>query len=382
MLTLLGVVVAARSYPHYLTYFNMLAGGPQRGHRYLVDSNLDWGQSFRALQAYLDDQGIEQVRLSHYVYTDPALYGIAYQPIAPLPDAPPLFAARFNPPPGVYAIGATTLQGVMVVDPDMYSWFRQREPVARPGDAIFVYRVQEQDPRPAWLAQCSTPVAPLAPEVAVEGFGRDDLRLAYFDCAQSWLYPAGGETPGWYALIRDTALAGDPFIEKRLGGAPLGYEQRADRESPAFVIYEQPVAAPGVDCSANPHLLEGPLRFLGHTIPEAPAHPGDTIEIETCWQVTALQARPLSLMLHVLGPDESLVSVGDGLGVPVESWQVGDVLVQRHRLTLPADAPPAAYTLYTGAYWLDTLERWTVLEDGEPAGDRVVLSSIAVVASR
>ena len=62
-------------------------------------------------------------------------------------------------------------------------------------------------------------------------------------------------------------------------------------------------------------------------------------------------------MLHLIGPGGTPVVVGDGLGVPLESWQVGDVLVQRHRLTLPQDAPIGDYTLYTGAYWLDTLER-------------------------
>jgi hypothetical protein len=285
--------------------------------------------------------------------------------------------ARFNPAPGVYAIGATTLQGVMVVDPDVYSWFRQRQAVARPGNAIFVYRVQEQNPRPTWLAQCTVPVAPLTPRVAAEGFGRDDLRLAYFDCTQSWLYPAGGRVPGWYALHRATALVDDCFIGRQLGGAHLSYEQRADRASPAFTIYEQPVTPPGAACVADPLPLDGPLSFLGYTAPQR-VRPGDTVEIETCWRVTALTQRPLSLMLHLIGPEGTPAVVGDGLGVPQESWQVGDVLVQRHRLAVPADAPVGDYALYSGAYWLDTLERWSVLAQDEPVGDRVALSPIAV----
>jgi hypothetical protein len=394
-IALLGVAVAVRSYPHYLTYFNFLAGGPARGHRYLVDSNLDWGQSFKALQVYLDEQEIEQVWLSHYTYTDPALYGVHYEPITPSRGAAPMLPARFNPPPGIYAIGATTLQGVMVTDPDMYSWFRQREPLARPGDAIFVYQVEEPHPRPTWLAQCTTPVAPLAPEVIAEGFGRDDLRLAYFDCTESWLRPADGGAPGllaspraparsagdssgWYVLHRNRALGEDRFIKEQLEGARLSYEQQADRSSPAFVIYEQPAAPLPASCSADPLPLDGPLSFLGHRVPEQTVRPGDTLEIETCWQVTTLPERPLSLMLHLAGPGEAPTIVGDGLGVPRESWQMGDVLIQRHRLAVPSDAPPGAYKLYTGAYWLDTLERWPVLVGEKPAGDRVMLSPISV----
>ncbi len=31
-------------YPHSMSYFNELVGGPRNGHQYLLDSNLDWGQ--------------------------------------------------------------------------------------------------------------------------------------------------------------------------------------------------------------------------------------------------------------------------------------------------------------------------------------------------
>jgi 4-amino-4-deoxy-L-arabinose transferase-like glycosyltransferase len=357
VLLALGLLVAGRSHPHYLTYFNFLVGGPAGGHRYLVDSNLDWGQSFNALRAYMDEREIEQVWLSYYTYADPALYGVRYRPIAPSPGAEPLLSSRFDPAPGIYAISATTLQGVMVVDPDIYSWFRQREPLARPGTALFVYQVERTIPQPTWLAQCTHPAVPLTPQVVAEGFGRDDLRLAYFDCQQSWLYPTGGHSPGWYALHRDAALGDDDLF---MGEMRLSYEQRTDRQAPAFAIYEQPVtpSRPG-PCAADPLPLEGPLDFLGHTLPDQPARPGETVEIETCWQVTARPARPLSLMAHLVGPGNTPALVGDGLGVPPETWQAGDVIVQRHRLTLPPDAPGGDYALYVGAYWLDSMERWS-----------------------
>jgi hypothetical protein len=375
-----GVALALGIHPHYLTYFNFLAGGPAGGRNYLVDSNLDWGQSFPALREYMDEQDIDQVYLSYYTYADPALYGVGYRPIAPSPGAPPLLPARFNPAPGVYAISATTLQGVMVVDPDVYSWFRQRPATARPGAAIFVYRVPEPDPRLAWLAQCAAPAAPLTPQVVAEGFGRADLRLAYFDCQHSWLYPAGGQAAGWYALRRDVALAGDPFIQQRLAAARLSYQQRADRASPAFVIYEPPPLPAA--CSAAPQPLDGPLDFMGYTAPRQPVRPGETLEIETCWRVTARTERPLSLMLHLVGPGGTPMAVGDGLGTPPETWQVGDFIVQRHSLDLPPDAPAGDYALYSGAYWLDSMQRWQVLLDAKPAGDQLTLSPVVVVAGK
>jgi hypothetical protein len=42
---------------NYLAYFNSIAGGPSNGHRWLADSNLDWGQDLPRLQAWTQAQG-------------------------------------------------------------------------------------------------------------------------------------------------------------------------------------------------------------------------------------------------------------------------------------------------------------------------------------
>ena len=41
-------------YPHSLSYFNELAGGPAGGHEHLLDSNIDWGQDLRRLARWRD----------------------------------------------------------------------------------------------------------------------------------------------------------------------------------------------------------------------------------------------------------------------------------------------------------------------------------------
>ena len=40
-------------YPHFTAFFNRAAGGPANGPRYLLDSNLDWGQDVKKLKAWL-----------------------------------------------------------------------------------------------------------------------------------------------------------------------------------------------------------------------------------------------------------------------------------------------------------------------------------------
>jgi 4-amino-4-deoxy-L-arabinose transferase-like glycosyltransferase len=378
-----GVAVVTSLHPDYLTYFNCLAGGSMGGHHYLVDSNLDWGQSFKTLEEYLGQREIDQVWLSYYTYTDPALYSIRYQPIAPSPGAPPVLPARFNPAPGVYVIGATTLQGVMMVEPDTYDWFRHREPLGRPGSALFVYRVTPPDTPSGWLAQCTSPVAPLPVDAAEEGFGQGELRLAIFDCTSAWLYPSGGESPGWYALFRDTARSDDTFIHTHLAESNLSYEQRQAGALPPFAIYEQ-VSRPTFPPSAPEASVQVEhLTFLGATSHSPhPARPGQIVDLETWWRVDSLPERPLSIMMHLAGPGGAPMVVGDGLGVPVEQWQIGDVIVQRHALAIPADAPQGEYTPATGVYWLDTMELWAVEREGDPIGTHVALPAIRMTAGQ
>ena len=47
--------------PDYLAFFNLLAGGPSGGYRYLVDSNLDWGHDLPGMARYVQEQGIDRV---------------------------------------------------------------------------------------------------------------------------------------------------------------------------------------------------------------------------------------------------------------------------------------------------------------------------------
>lgn len=42
-------------FPHYLGYFNEFIGGPNNGYKYLIDSNLDWGQNQKYLENYLKE---------------------------------------------------------------------------------------------------------------------------------------------------------------------------------------------------------------------------------------------------------------------------------------------------------------------------------------
>lgn len=107
-------VESVRVAPHFLAYFNELAGGPANGHRHLVDSSLDWGQDLPALKTWLaaNVRRGEPAYLSYFGTGEPDYYGIRARRLMfvngfKLPT-PPL--ARLEP--GFYCISATILEQV------------------------------------------------------------------------------------------------------------------------------------------------------------------------------------------------------------------------------------------------------------------------------
>jgi len=391
------VISTIRIFPHYLAYFNELAGGPANGYRSLVDSNLDWGQTWKELKAYLDARGIVQVKFSAGGSNDPAIYDIAYEPLAPMKGAPPVLPSRFNPAPGVYVLSANSYQGVGLADVNSFDWFRHRRPDAQIGYATFVYTVRPTEPTPTWVAQCAAPAALLDEAALTEGLGRADLRIVYFDCSNSWIFPQGA---GWYIL--PYAAAHDPagFAGKQLAGATLVFDQRQTFDYPPFsvLLRQSPPdlthltasgrAAPsdwlpalaesrGAPTSVS-MTLSGALNFVGYTLDRESLAPGDTLTLATYWRVVAPPAQPLSILAHLLNDAGQAIATGDGLGSPREQWHAGDVIVQRHKLAIPKDAPAGPYWAQTGVYSLADGARWAIVDQGIVVGDRVLLASIRV----
>ncbi len=401
-------------YPYTLAYFNELVGGSDNGYRHVVDSNVDWGHGYKALARTMREKEIPEVRLSYWTWVDPASYGVEYTPLPPTPGTEEEQFPAFAPPAGTYAISATPLQGILLRDPDLYEWFRHREPIAQPGYGLLVYQVESAEPSPSWVGLCATPAPPLSLSEIDRGFGGQVQRVAYFDCAQSWIYPDGGGTAGWYVLHQDALSEASAWIGPHVSDARLSYAHRRPGRLPPFRIYEwtphgarggptyQPAkgccvsvlsGAGGPEVSAvyplsTPVSFDGPFILRGYRVSRVEER---TLELQTWWEVRAsglagsttaasarAAARPFSLMGHALDAEGNAVGVADGLGVPLSEMRPGDWLVQRHRFLLSEEDIAGVDEVWfqTGGYWLDTMERWPVLEDGEAIGDRVILTSV------
>ncbi|MEM9773454.1 MAG: hypothetical protein AAF902_02660 [Chloroflexota bacterium] len=151
VLTILLMLPTLWYHPYQISYFNLLVGGPQNGADVLVDSNIDWGQDLKRLKLWMDDNGVESVKLGWFGIADPAVYGIQYEP---MPGDP---IARFRdlwwnvpfdrtrPEPGIYAISTTSLAEIplqILEEKTVYAYFRDIEPTDRIGYSISIYVVE------------------------------------------------------------------------------------------------------------------------------------------------------------------------------------------------------------------------------------------------
>ncbi len=141
VLALIVVVQAAECaaiYPHYLAFFNTLAGGPDRGARYVLDSNIDWGQDLKRLKRYLDANHVQSVCLQYFGTASPYYYGISAVPLPFTDDEEGRRSVDC-----VAAISVSLLND-LYLPPGSYAWLRQRQPDAKIGHSIYVFDLRKE----------------------------------------------------------------------------------------------------------------------------------------------------------------------------------------------------------------------------------------------
>jgi hypothetical protein len=131
------VLATMLAWPHYLAYFNTTSGGPDNGHTYLLDSNIDWGQDLISLREYMQREGISEIDLAYFGRVDPDLiYGIKYRPL--------LHSVEHR----YVVISSNLLWGwrylvygtpYWMKNHDAYAEFRSKQPAAILGHSLYVY---------------------------------------------------------------------------------------------------------------------------------------------------------------------------------------------------------------------------------------------------
>jgi hypothetical protein len=115
---------------------------------HLADSNIDWGQGLLALRDWLNEHAPGQkIRLAYFGTMFPEVVGLEY-------ELPPLGL----PVPGLQAVGANYLLGIPFpapngagvqepVSPNALTYYRYFDPIAVPGNSIYVYDLSVEDVR-------------------------------------------------------------------------------------------------------------------------------------------------------------------------------------------------------------------------------------------
>jgi hypothetical protein len=125
---------SAAIYPHYLSFFNLFAGGAANGPKYLVDSNADWGQDLKNLKIYVDRNRIDKLCILYFGRARISYYGIDNYEAVPSSEE----MRKGAKPDCVAAVSVTALQGAYV-GRERFRWLRERQPMAKIGYSIYLY---------------------------------------------------------------------------------------------------------------------------------------------------------------------------------------------------------------------------------------------------
>jgi len=120
-------------YPHSLSYFNELAGGPLGGPKRLLASNTDWGQNLIYLRRWVDDHPeVRNMRLAWAVdLVDPAIVGLD------IPKPPSRGALADVDKPLWCLVSVNELYA----QHGKYDYLRERDPTDVIAYSIYVYRI-------------------------------------------------------------------------------------------------------------------------------------------------------------------------------------------------------------------------------------------------
>ncbi len=163
------------------------------------------------------------------------------------------------------------------------------------------------------------------------------------------------------------------------------YTQRDGQ--PVILAYTLAIARPLTEAPAIAYPLDVRLgdgiALLGYDPPTAPVRPGDEAPLTLYWQAEVQPHKSYKVFVHLFDDNGKLWTQHDSPPVyaahPTDTWQAGEIVLDRIRLPIPPDAPPGTYHLFVGMYDEITGERLPLIKDGAHLqGDTLGLTDMTV----
>jgi hypothetical protein len=170
------------------------------------------------------------------------------------------------------------------------------------------------------------------------------LPLAFLSGAAVALDERLATWPAWAGLAALVVLASYPYVAPNFtqldpGPEPVALFQPVGADAPQIMLLDYE-AAPATEITP-------------------------TLTLTLTWQAVEPVAADYTVFVHALAAGDTKVAQRDSRPCdgecPTNTWQPGEIIVDRHQLALPLNAPPGPYGLAVGLYLLDTGERAAVM---------------------
>jgi hypothetical protein len=150
------------------------------------------------------------------------------------------------------------------------------------------------------------------------------------------------ELPMWGALLALVVLASYSYLQPRFtqvdpGSEPVAAFQAVGADAPQILIVQEQIVPPS---EITP-----------------------TVTLILTWQAIEPVAQDYTVFVHLLAGTTKVAQLDSrpcGGECPTDSWQPGEIIVDRYPLALPEEAPAGPYRVAAGLYLLESGKRATV----------------------
>jgi Dolichyl-phosphate-mannose-protein mannosyltransferase len=150
VLLITTVVGSMRVFPHSMSYFNAIVGGPLKGPAHLLDANVDWGQDLLYLKQWIENHpSARPFHLQYFGFLAPEVVGVHAQPVprGPSNNRSVSDVQATGPQPGWYAVSVNDVFGYRHYNyqRDEYLYFQKFVPIDMLGYSIYIYHLSIDD---------------------------------------------------------------------------------------------------------------------------------------------------------------------------------------------------------------------------------------------